>query len=89
MAVGDARLLGSKVNTVIAITNGNNLYHCRYPWARRNIQRELDNLYDVDNETRKSVRKTLSSEIGFTGTSVFHRYLYPLDGFDILQHIGD
>ena len=66
---------------------GNNLYHCRYPWARRNIQHELDNLYDVDNETRKSVRKTLSSEIGFTGTSVFHRYLYPLYGFDILQHM--
>ena len=33
------------------------------------------------------MRKTLSSEIGFTGTSVFHRYLYPLYGFDILQHI--
>ena len=33
------------------------------------------------------MRKTLSSEIGFTGTSVFHRYLYPLCGFDILQHV--
>ena len=39
---------------------GNNRYHCRYPWVKRNIQLELGNLYDVDNETRKSVRKTLS-----------------------------
>ena len=66
---------------------GNNRYHCRYPWVKRNIQLELENLYDVDNETRKSVRKTLSSEKGFTGTSVLHKYLHPLYGFDILQHM--
>ena len=41
---------------------GNNRCHCRYPWAKRNIELELENLYDVDNETRKSVRKSLSSE---------------------------
>ena len=39
------------------------------------------------NETRESVRKTLSSEKGFTGTSVLHKYLHPLYGFDILQHM--
>ena len=66
---------------------GNNRYHCRYPWPKRNIELELETLYDVDNETRKSARKTLSSEKGFLGPSVLHRYLYPLDGFDILQHM--
>ena len=65
----------------------NNRYHCRYPWEKRDIQRELENLYDVDNETRISVRKTLSSEKGFTGTSILHKYLYLLCGFDIHQHM--
>ena len=66
---------------------GNNRYHCCYPWVKRNIQLELENLYDVHNETGESVRKTLSSEKGFTGTSVLHKYLPPLYGFDILQHM--
>ena len=43
-------------------------------------------LYDLDNETRTSVRKRLSSDKGFTGTSLLHKYSYPLYGFDVLQH---
>lgn len=29
----------------------------------------------------------MSSENGFTGLSIFHKYLYPLYGFDILNHL--
>lgn len=43
-------------------------------------------LYDLDNETRTSVRKRLSSDKGFTGTRLLHKYSYPLYGFDVLQH---
>lgn len=66
---------------------GDNRFHCRYPWEIRDIQLEQENLYDLDNETRITVRKKQSSERGFTGTSLLHKYLYPLYGFDILQHM--
>lgn len=66
---------------------GDNRFHCRYPWESRDVELEQENFYDVDNETRTSVRKRLSSEKGFTGTSLLHKYLYPLYGFDVLQHI--
>jgi len=29
----------------------------------------------------------MSSEKGFTGLSIFHKYVYPLYGFDILNHL--
>ena len=66
---------------------GDNRFHCRYPWDIRDIRLEQENLYDLDNETRITVRKKQSSERGFTGTSLLHKYLYPLYGFDILQHM--
>ena len=66
---------------------GENRFHCRYPWDIRDIELEKENLYNSENETRKSVRKKLSSESGFTGTSLLHKYLYPLYGFDILHHM--
>lgn len=66
---------------------GSNRFHCRHPWEKRDIQLEQENLYNLDNETRTSVRKKESSEKGFTGTSILHKYLYPLYGFDILQHM--
>ena len=66
---------------------GENRFHCRYQWDIRNIELEKENLYNAENETRKSVRKKLSSESGFTGTSLLHKYLYPLYGFDILHHM--
>ena len=66
---------------------GNNCFHCRYPWEKKDIQLEQENLYNFDNETQTSVRKKESSEKGFTGTSMLHKYLYPLYGFDLLQHM--
>jgi len=66
---------------------GNNRYHTRYPCEERDIRCEARAFYDLDNETRKSVRKKNSSEKGFTGTSILHQYLYPLYGFDILNHM--
>ena len=65
---------------------GQNRFHYRYPWTQRVIESELVNLFDIENETRSSVRKRLSSEKGFTGLSIFHKYLHPLYGFDILNH---
>ena len=41
---------------------GDNRFHCRYPWEIRDIQLEQENLYDLDNETRITVRKKQSSE---------------------------
>jgi hypothetical protein len=66
---------------------GNNRYHVRYPFEERDIKSEEQALFDLDNETRISVRKKESSEKGFTGTSILHKYLYPLYGFDILHHM--
>ena len=65
---------------------GDNRFHCRYPWESRNVELEQENFYDLDNETCTFVRKRLSSDKGFTGTSLLHKYLYPLYGFDVLQH---
>ena len=65
---------------------GDNRFHCRYAWESRDVELEQENFYDLDNETRKSVRKRMSSDKGFTGTSLLHKYLYPLYGFDILKH---
>ncbi|KAM7430257.1 hypothetical protein ABFA07_018999 [Porites harrisoni] len=65
---------------------GDNRFHCRYPWESRDVELEQENFYDLDNETRTSVRKRLSSDKGFTGTSLLHKYLYPLYGFDVLKH---
>ena len=49
------------------------------------IMLEKENLYNAENET-KTVRKK-TSESGFTGTSLLHKYLYPMYGFDILHHM--
>ena len=37
-------------------------------------------------QNRLHFRQKMSSEKGFTGLSLFHKYLYPLYGFDILNH---
>ena len=81
------KLIGQKSDRSTHYYYGNNRYHCRYPWGNRDIQLEQDNLFDLDNETRKSMRKKQSSDKGFTGTSLLHKYLYPLYGFDILHHM--
>ena len=66
---------------------GSNRYHCRYPCEKRQIEQELENLYDIENETRTSVRKTMSSKLGFTGISLLHKVLYPLYKFDVTKHM--
>ena len=48
---------------------------------------EQENLYNAEKETRKTVRRKQSSQTGFTGASLLHKYLYPLYGFDILHHM--
>ena len=53
------------------------------------IEKELENLYDIENETRTSVRKALSSKLGFTGISQLHKVLYPLYKFDITRNMVD
>ena len=40
-------------------------------------------LFDIENERRISVRKRMTSDKGFTGISILHKYLNPLYGFDI------
>ena len=63
---------------------GENRFHYRYPWEPST---SLTDLYDIENETRISVRKRMSSEMGFTGISILHEYLNPLYGFDICKHL--
>lgn len=66
---------------------GDNRFHARHPWEKRDVTAEEQTFYDLDNENRVSVRKQLSSEKGFTGTPIFHQYLYPLYKFDCLYHM--
>ena len=47
---------------------GENRYHFRYPWAERIIESELDAMLNIEMEDRVSVRRTMSSTVGFTGT---------------------
>lgn len=54
---------------------------------KRQIEQELQNLYDTENEKRASVRKVMSSKLGFTGISLLHKVLYPLYKFDVTRHI--
>jgi len=65
---------------------GQNRYHFRHQWEERDIESELMNIFDIENESRQSVRKQMASQKGFTGESILHKYLYPLYGFDILYH---
>lgn len=55
---------------------GNNRYHSCHPWPKRQIEQEFENLYDIENET----------DLGFTGISLLHKYLYPLYQFVVSKH---
>ena len=66
---------------------GNNRYHFHYPQEKRSIEETAQDLFDIDHETRTSVKKTMASNKGFTGTSILHTYLYLLYKFDILFHM--
>lgn len=66
---------------------GDNRYHYRHNWENRDISLMLTDLYDVEAESRISIRKNMSSEKGITGISLLHKYLYPLYSFDILKDL--
>lgn len=53
----------------------------------RSIESSVEDMFDIDRETKVSVRKAMSSAKDFTGTIILHKYLYPLYGFDILKHM--
>ena len=63
---------------------GDNRYHNRYESAKRILEEEIDNMLKIEREDRVTTKKTLSSHLGFTGMSLFHKYLYPLYGFNVL-----
>lgn len=50
---------------------GQNRLHFRHPWGERVIESELENIFDIENETRPSVRKRMSSEKDFV-YDVYH-----------------
>jgi len=79
------KLLENSTNTHVYY--GENRYHIRYPWEERSIESSVEDMFDIDRETRVSICKAMSSTKGFTGTSILHKYLYPLYGFDILKHL--
>lgn len=83
------KLLGKTLenSTNTHVYYGENRFHFRYPWEERSIESSVEDMFDIDCETRVSVRKAMSSAKGFTGTSILHKYLYPLYGFDILKHM--
>ena len=66
---------------------GSNRFYFRHPCEKRQIEQELENLYDIENETRTTVRKAVSSKLGFTGLSSLHKVLYPLYKFDVTKHM--
>lgn len=66
---------------------GDNRIHYRHKWDSRDISLMLTDLFDIEAESRTSVRKKMSSEKGVTGISLLNKYLYPLYGFDILQDL--
>lgn len=41
-------------------------------------------MYQIEHGNQPTHKKKLSSQSGFTGTSLFHSYLQPLYGFDVL-----
>ena len=63
-----------------------NRFHARYPWQEVQVSQEVDIMSEIQGEQRKSVRKKLSSQYGFTGISVLHQ-LHALYGFDILKDL--
>ena len=83
------KLLGKTLenNTNTHVYYRENRFHFRSPWEERSIESSVEDMFDIDCETRVSVRKAMSSAKGFTGTSILHKYLYPLYGFDILKHM--
>jgi hypothetical protein len=66
---------------------GDSRFCYRHQWEPRNISEMLTDLYDIEAESRTSIRKQMSSQKGVTGVSLLHKYLYPLYGFDILQDL--
>ena len=58
----------------------NNRYHARFPPQSKDILTKIDQLKEIEEEERITVRQNRSKECGYTGLSIFHR-LWPLYGF--------
>lgn len=65
---------------------GNCRYHAKYPWEQRVLQSEVSTMEEIQHEERKTVRKKLSSQHGYTGVSVLHE-LHSLYGFDVIRDL--
>ena len=65
---------------------GNCRYHVKYPWQPRVLETEVFIMEQIQTETRKTVRKKMSSQHGYTGLSVLHE-LHPLHGFDVIRDL--
>ena len=65
---------------------GNCRYHVRYPWEQRILESEVTVMGNIQHEERKTVRKKLSSQNGYTGLSVLHE-LNPLYDFDVIRDL--
>lgn len=65
---------------------GNCRYHVKYPWEPRVLEDEVCVMEEIQTESRKTVRKKLSSQHGYTGLSVLHE-LHPLYGFDVIRDL--
>ena len=63
---------------------GENRYHSRYPWEKRNVDDDVELMRTIGEEDRCSVQANLSKRTGYTGISVLHR-LHKLYGFDVIQ----
>lgn len=83
------KLLGKTLENSINkdVYYGDNRFHFRHPWEERSIESSVKDIFDIDCETRVGVRKAMSSAKCFTGTSILHKYLYPLYGYHILKHM--
>ena len=65
---------------------GNCRYHVKYPWQPRVLEAEIFTMEQIQTETRKTVRKKMSSQHGYTGLSVLHE-LHALCGFDVIRDL--
>ena len=65
---------------------GNCRHHMRYPWELRVLEDEVFVMEEIQTESRKTVRKKLSSQNGYTGLSVLHE-LHLLYGFDVIKDL--
>lgn len=82
----DANLLESKVSTPTIITMVRSVSTaCMHGKAGMlNFNKKISMTLTINQV--KICKKDFYSDKGSTGTSLLHKYLYPLRGFDVLKH---